>query len=259
MPNLEYQLITSTPWKEGDEPQDGLGRYDGQHWVISNCIIDLTDWPHYKTDEAIGVTWGSSATFTNCIIRGAGKLVLCGCGDDDKVPVETGKTVIFRNCILEDFSRRGPEVQDSMICQMYDCMISGWGWHEKFDTRAFGSWAHKGGRIYAKNCLFLNKGSVKPWYWLLDHLYHFGQAVNERGFFKALIHRDAWLSGYKRAFTAGPDGYVQAEHCFASKGLVVDNHTSPMSETEALERLKGFAELKKRLSGQLGWPYKEDK
>ena len=245
MPIIENKLITTTPWKEGDKPKDALGMCNGMHWDIKNCIIDLTDWPAYKTDEACGITWGSSARFENCLIRGAGKLILCGCGDDEWVDKERGKHVEFHKCVFENFGRRAPEVQDGMTCAMYDCLIQGWGFYEKFDTRVFAAWAHKGGSIYAEKCVFLPQYSVRPWYWLKDHWNHFWQCVNERGFFRALFHRDAWLSGYKRALTAGPDGVVKAVNCYAPRGYVIDNHEKPMDAMIAMVKyheLTGMAE-----------------
>lgn len=268
MPIIENKLITDTPWVEGDEPKDGLGMCNGMHWDIKNCIIDLTDWPMYKTDEAAAVTWGSSATFENCVIRGAGKLILCGCGDDpdeakseeirQKILAERGKTVTFKNCILENFGRRGPEVQDGMIVNMHDCLVFNWGCNDKFDTRAFGAWAHKGGEINAYDTLFLKGERPTLKHWFQDHIKHFGQAVNERGFFRALFHRDAWLSGYKRALTAGPDGTVHAMHCYTTAGLVVDNHDNPMSSEESYSRLMTLVEIKKRLGRELNWDYQGD-
>ena len=88
----------------------------------------------------MGVVWGSSAVFRRCVIRGAGKLVLCGSGDTDKLNVERGKTVIFEDCILEDFGRRGPEAQSGMRVMLRGCLIRNWGAPDRFDVRSFASW-----------------------------------------------------------------------------------------------------------------------
>lgn len=85
----------------------GLGISDGEDWLVEDCIIDLSSCPLDQLDEAVGVTWGSSAVFRRCVIRGAGKLVLCGSGDAAKAAMERGKVAIFEDCILEDFGRRG--------------------------------------------------------------------------------------------------------------------------------------------------------
>ena len=105
----------------------GLGMSDGQSWLVEDCLIDLSACPLEGLDEAVGVTWGSRALFRRCVIRGAGKLLLCGSGDADKLAVERGKTVIFEDCILEDFGRRGPEVQSCMRVILRRCLIRNWG------------------------------------------------------------------------------------------------------------------------------------
>lgn len=258
MPIIENKLITKTDWKPGDDPCDGIDMSNGMQWDIKNCIVDMTNAEEGTVDEACGITRGSSATFENCVIRGAGKLILCGCGDEEWVEKERGKVVTFKNCILENFCRRGPEVQDGMIVRMYDCMVFNWGYNDKFDTRAFGAWAHKDGRIEAHDTLFLkgNKPTLKHWF--QDHWNHFWQCVNERGFFRALFRRDAWLSGYKRALTAGPDGTVRAHHCYFTKGLVTDHNDNPMSSSEAYTRLTWLINMKKRLGKQLEWDYQGD-
>ena len=70
----------------------GLDMSNGQDWLVEDCIIDLSAYPLGQMDEAVGITWGSSAAFRRCIIRGAGKLVLCGAGDVEAVPKKSGKT-----------------------------------------------------------------------------------------------------------------------------------------------------------------------
>ena len=49
----------------------GLDMSNGQDWLVEDCIIDLSAYPLGQMDEAVGITWGSSATFRRCIIRGA--------------------------------------------------------------------------------------------------------------------------------------------------------------------------------------------
>lgn len=105
----------------------GLDMSNGQDWLVEDCLIDLSACPLDQLDEAVGVVWGSSAVFRRCVIRGAGKLVLCGSGDTDKLNVERGKTVTFEDCILEDFGRRGPEAQSGMRVMLRGCLIRNWG------------------------------------------------------------------------------------------------------------------------------------
>lgn len=215
---------------------DGIGLYHEEYCHVHDCIIDLSACALDTLDEALGITYGAHGLVENCVIRGAGKLVLCGCGDDEKVPVETGKGVTFKHCLFENFSRRGPEVQNGMVAVLSHCVVRNWGEPERFTQRAFGAWAHKGGRIIAQHSVFIN--DVRPGfrYWFADHIGHLGQAINERGW-KGLFTRDAWLSGYKRALTAGPDGYVEARQCFADEGLVMDNAIGTMSDEHAMHLL----------------------
>ena len=118
---------------------DGLCLCDGQEYWVHDCYIDLQDNPLDDLDEALGITYGSHGLVERCVIRGAGKLVLCGCGDDDKVPLETGKSVIFRNCIFEQGGRRFPEVQDGMRITLQRCLIQEWGKKSRFIDRSFGA------------------------------------------------------------------------------------------------------------------------
>ena len=147
--SLAGQTITAP-----DAGGHGLDMSNGQDWLVEDCLIDLSACPLDKLDEAVGVTWGSSAVFRRCVIRGAGKLVLCGSGDTDKVNIERGKTVIFEDCILEDFGRRGPEAQSGMRVMLRGCLIRNWCAPDRFDVRSFGAWAHHGGSIEAVDCVF---------------------------------------------------------------------------------------------------------
>lgn len=257
MPIIENKLITSIDWKPGYDPRDAIGMSNGMHFDVKNCIIDLTDAEDGTVDEAVGCTKGSSATIENCVIRGVGKAILCGSGDEKDVEKERGKVVTFKNCIIENFCRRGPEVQDGMIVRMYDCMVFNWG-NDKFDTRAFGAWAHDDGLIEAHDTLFIKGKGPSIVHWFKDHWNHFWQCVNERGFFRALFHRDAWASGYRRALTAGPDGIVRAHHCYFTKGLVTDHNDNPMSSSDAYYQLTKLIAMKKRLGKQLDWDYQGD-
>lgn len=255
MPSIENALICSTPYIEGQDPPDALGLSKQNYWDIHRCIVDLTNWPMDKEDEAVGITWGASATFVNCVIRGAAKNILCGCGDDEKVPVEKGKRVTFDHCIIEDFCRRGPEVQDGMECIMRHCLIRNWGRNAKFDTRAFGGWAHKGGTIYAEDCIFINDNSPTFSNNLRDHWHHFWQCMKERGLL-GLFHRDAYMSGYRRALTKGPDGSISAYNCYAGDGLVIDGHVGAyMTEARRNELFSQLCKLREELGIELDWNY----
>lgn len=239
--------------------KDGLGIHEEEYFHVHDCIIDLSSVALKDMDEAFSPTWGAHGLVERCLIRGAGKLILCGCGDDPdedpKVLREIGKKVVFRDCVLEDFGRRGPEVQDCMEVTMERCLVRNWGIASRFDTRAFGAWAHTGGRIHAEDCIF-QQSTFWPGFlpWLKDHWHHFWQCVNERGIIHALFHRDAWLSGYRRGLTASFDGYVEAIHCMATdKRIVIDSHvlSTPMSYQEARALMLELEDMVDRLVGAL--------
>lgn len=250
MPSIRLQRITAPAQIAGD----GLGLADGQHWDVTDSIIDLSEWPVWALDEAAAVTWGSSATFTRCVIRGAGKLVLCGCGDADKVSVESGKRVKFVDCILEDFGRRGPEVQDGMRVYLRDCLIRNWGRPDRFTVRNFGAWAHHGGRIDAAGCVFWQDGFLRPWgqFWR-DLAAHVGQAWDDEGL-RGLLRPTTYLPGVCRGLLATAGGTAWAWHCWRNHWWIAlpwRHTTAMMSEAEAMERVRGLEEMAARLDAEL--------
>ena len=193
MREVRHQRITAP-----DASGHGLGISDGQPWLVEDCVIDLSACPLEGLDEAVGITWGSRALFRRCVIRGAGKLLLCGSGDADKLAVERGKTVIFEDCLLEDFGRRGPEVQSCMRVILRRCLIRNWGEPGRFAVRAFAAWAHHGGRIEAYACVFDQPRFWRGWRLMArDWLAHLGQAWNDEGL-RGLLRPAGWLPGVCR-------------------------------------------------------------
>ena len=88
----------------GPGPQgDGITCCEPEEFLIKDCVIDLSQCDLDSIDEALGITWGAGGRVEHCLIRGAGKLILCGSGDADKKSVEWGKTVTFNECIFENF------------------------------------------------------------------------------------------------------------------------------------------------------------
>ena len=226
-----FEYITAPTKPDGKH--DAMGLKSDVHYTIHDCIIDLSGCELATLDEALGITLGAHGHVENCVIRGAGKLVLCGCGDDpaDNPDVirEQGKCVTFKHCLFENFGRRGPEVQGGMMAVLSYCVVRNWGLPSRFDTRAFAAWAHKGGKIIAQHTVFAQEHTPSLWCRIRDHIGHFGQAINDRGL-AGMFHRDAWLSGYRRALTAGPDGKVEANQCYGP-GLVIDNHVAPHDQS----------------------------
>jgi pectate lyase len=207
---------------------DGLGLWDGCDYKVINCTIDMSD--AEDCDEAVAITYGASATFTNCIIRGAGKLALCGSGDSSVANKENGKHVLFDHCILENCGRRAPEVQAGMEVILDHCLIRNWADPGFFSVRGFGAWAHHGGRILARNCVFWQDSfhfSFK------DMFNHVGQAVNDRGLLQ-IFNLKNYRPGCCRALTAGVDGCVEAVNCYASKWwLSIEGMDDKMGKDEA--------------------------
>lgn len=254
---IERKRITMPSSKGGD----GLPLCDGQYWVIRDSIVDLSACPLCLIDEAAGITWGSSALFENCVIRGAGKLVLCGCGDKAHVAEETGKSVTFIHCILEDAARRLPEVQDGMHAILQGCLVRNWGEPERFNydpehpDRAFGAWAHGGGSLSAVGCVFWQDGFARPWgqFWR-DIAHHVGQAVNDEGLL-ALLNPRTYMPGVCRGLTASAGGYASAQRCWANKWWISlgQNAAAGMTRAEAFELIADLEEMADRLEREL--PY----
>lgn len=211
------------------EQGDGLCLWDGSLHIVENCFIDLNGCSLDDIDEALSITYGSSAEIRNCVIRGAGKLVLCGCGDKEIAPRERGRTVKFDHCILEDFGRRGPEVQDGMIVSLQSCLIRNWGDPDRFTVRSFGAWAHgEGSAILAQDCIFIQENGRFGKHWFKDLIGHIGQAWNDSKF-AGLFSKNAWRPGNCRGLVASDGGVVQAMNCYASAGVVLEHQYGSMT------------------------------
>ena len=249
------------PGQLGDEftYDDGLGLVkEGETYLVEDCIIDLSDLPLDDLDEAMACTYGASAVYRRCVIRGAGKLVLCGCGDDSKVPVETGKRVEFYNCILEDGGRRLPEVQDGMEVVMHGCLIRNWGAADRFSVRNFAGWAHRGGRIDAINCVFWQDSFWRPLkQMIVDLCNQIGEAWNTERL-RGLFRLSTWIPGVCKGLLATDGGEAHAWQCWKNKWWIVFpwKSTAQMDETDAkiiivnLETMA--AELDARLPKEAG-------
>ena len=225
-------------WPTPLNVDDGVGiAVPNEMLYLHDCIIDLDNLPLKNQDEAVAVTWGSSARIVNCVIRNAGKLILLGSGDEDHRADEEKKEVTLEYCLLEQFGRRGPEVQCGMICNLKNCIIRNWGWSDQFTVRSFGAWAHDGGIINATNCVFVNENTLHLRQRIQDRIYHISQAVQDNGI-KALFKKLTYTAGWKRGLTASDTGKVTATHCYASDNVIVQNNTNPMKEAEAEELAK---------------------
>lgn len=227
------------PGQLGDEftHDDGLGMYkEGESYLVEDCIIDFSDLPLDQQDEATATTFGAAATYKRCVIRGAGKLVLCGSGNDDKIPVEAGKKVEFIDCILENFGRRGPEAQDGMQVLMHGCLIRNWGASDRFTVRNFGAWAHRSGRIDAVGCVFWQDSFWRPLRQMIaDVCDHIGQAWNDEGI-RGLLRLSTWIPGVCKGLLATNGGEAYAWTCWKNKWWIAlpwRHTTAKMDETDA--------------------------
>lgn len=252
--NINGKLITS-PGDQGD----GLCLWDGEFHTVENCLIDLSGYDLADIDEAASITYGSSAIFRNCLIRGAGKLVLCGSGDKAVADRERGKTVLFDHCILEQFGRRGPEVQAGMQVRMDNCLIRNWGRSDRFTVRSFGAWAHGDGScITAINCIFMQENGKYGKHWFKNLIGHIGQAWNDRKF-AGLFSKDAWRPGNCRGLVASDGGTVVAHNCYAMPDwVVIENLVDEMDSYTATQCMFNLEAMKYRLCTRFGQPYEID-
>lgn len=121
---LENLNINNTFLQADGAWPGGLELFDGRQHSLRNCVIDLSNVELEKMDEALSFSWGCFGEVSNCVIHGAGKLVLLGCGDVDKLEVEREREIFFSNCIFENFSQRAPEVQNGMRAILKNCLVS---------------------------------------------------------------------------------------------------------------------------------------
>lgn len=235
-----------------DGEHDGAGSYHkGELLLFEDCLIDMSDYALDQMDEAVGVTWGASAEFVRCVIRGAGKLFLIGSGDDDHVKDDNETVVVLRECILEDFGRRGPEVQSGARCFLRDCLVRNWGTPDRFTVRSFGAWAHRGGYIRATNTLFVN--NVKPplRQSVTDRVNHFFQAIKDEGL-SAILDPLTYASGVCRGLTCADTGLVEAYHCYDQLGqIIVQGNFNPMPFEEAKQRMEHLMDIYHRVCMEL--------
>ena len=209
---------------------DGIGFCDGRNHLVRNCIIDFTAIPLDGQDEAASCTWGSQARFERCWIRGAGKLILCGSGDEDREEKELGRHIILEDCLLENFGRRGPEVQSGMVCEIERCVIREWGDPNRFSVRNFASWAHNDGVILAHDCVW-----QQTWKWnnlIRDICAQVGQAWNDEGLF-GVLRPTTWMPGIMHALRATDGGHVSASNCAAPWWCIVEGKDGRMNATDA--------------------------
>jgi len=127
---------------------------------------------------------------------------------------------------------------------MRRCLIRNWGHSYRFDTRAFGAWAHLGGRIHAESCVFWQDRLWHGfWHWIRDFIGHVGQCFNGGRFGL----RDLFMPGTWRGLTAGPGGMVSAEFCYRNnRRIQIEGHKGPwMPEPYAMELVARLEALRR--------------
>jgi hypothetical protein len=142
--------------------------------------------------------------------------------------------VVLEDCIIQNFSRRGPEAKFQYKVNMRRCLIRNWSHPDFFHVRSFGAWAHAGGDIYAESCVFWQDKFFNGHFWE-DLGNHIGEAWNEGSW----DPRDYLMPGVCRGLTAGPGGTVQAVDCYAPWFVQIQNHKGPrMAKKYALELIE---------------------
>lgn len=196
--------------------------------VIRNCIIDFSNIPHYKQDEALVGIYGAQVTVEDSVVIGSIKAMLCGNGDYPSIDRELGEwnlnRVLFLGC-----GRRCPEAQDGVRVTMNHCIVENWG--EAFDVRAFGAWAHSGASIVAKNCVFAQRTPIfsSVGRFLVDIGNHFGEAWNDRP--SPFI--DYVLPGTMRGAVESANGTIQLESCYSTSSFTrLQNHKNPRTSKD---------------------------
>ena len=166
--------------------------------------------------------------------------------------MERGKVVIFEGCILEDFGRRGPEVQSGMRVILRDCLIRNWGAPGRFDVRAFGAWAHHGGHIDAEACVFVQPCFWRGWRVMVgDWLAHLGQAWNDEGL-HGVLRLANWLPGVCRGLVATAGGHVRTRHCYATPWWIrLEARHGDMSQEDAVEMVRRLEAMRQDMERRL--------
>lgn len=198
--------------------------------TIENCIFDLSKYAKSQQDEMVSCIQGSKGEIKNCIFINGIKAILVGNGDHPIYDHYQNRWYMH-NCVILNAGRRCPEVKDGATLYMTHCWIHNWG--RTFDTRAFGAWANRGGKIIAENCIFTQSGgrlSLGIKNTIKDIANHVGEAYNTQGI-KALFKPSSYRQGITRGLTAdtASGGFVLASKCYTNKDWIrIENHENPL-------------------------------
>lgn len=224
--------------------EDGAtARGPGRVTIISDRVFDFRDYPTARQDEVISGVDGASVRLQRCVILGGIKAVLAGNGDHPGNDMRFGHWEM-EDCVIMGAGRRCPEAQDFVELTMRRCWIHNWG--RAFDVRAFGGWAHRGGRIAAEHCLFTQSGGI----WSLglrttlrDIIAHVGQAWNDDGP-GGLLRWQTYLPGVCRGLMGNTGGLAIATKCYRNRRWIrVENCNEFLSSAAAREVVSGIDAL----------------
>lgn len=217
--------------KEDGATAQGPGRVT----VISDRVFDFRDYPTAKQDEVISGVNGAIVRMQRCVILGGIKAVLAGNGDNPGHDMRFGHWEM-EDCIIMGAGRRCPEVQDFVELTMRRCWIHNWG--RAFDVRAFGGWAHRGGRLVAEDCLFTQSGGIFSLglrTTIADIFAHIGQAWNDEGL-SGLLRARTYLPGVCRGLTSSTGGLALASRCYRNRRWIRLENCDPfIGSAEALQ------------------------
>ncbi|WP_022655542.1 hypothetical protein [uncultured Desulfovibrio sp.] len=220
--------------------------------IIRDRIFDFRAVPHDEQDEVLSGVDGGVVTMERCVILGGIKAILAGNGDHPGNDMRYADWSL-EDCVIIGAGRRCPEAQDGAYVTMRRCWIHDWG--QTFDVRAFGAWAHRGGKIIAEDCLFTQSGGLLGFGLrnsLTDIGNHIGQAVNDHGL-RAVFWPRTWLPGICRGLTADTGGLVLATRCYRNRGWIrIDGCNSYLSRVEAHAIVQNIEAVCPDVRGRLG-------
>lgn len=225
----------------GPETPEGDGLVASGPRTVTDVRQRVYDWracPKDIQDEIVSGVDGAVVRLSGVVILGGIKAILAGNGDHPINDIRHARWHM-EDCVIIGAGRRCPEAQDGTTVTMRRCWVHDWG--QAFDVRAFGAWAHRGGRIVAEDCLFTQSGgrlALGLRNSLADVAKHIGQAVNDNGL-AALLRPRTYLPGVCRGLTADTGGLVLATRCFRNRPWIRIDNCDPFMSRDAARRIVG--------------------
>lgn len=219
---------------------------------IRRRIFDFRDYPRGDQDEVLSGVNGAVVRLYGCVILGGIKAILAGNGNHPGEDMARARWELD-SCVIMGAGRRCPEAQDGATVTMRRCWIHDWG--QAFDVRAFGAWAHRGGRVIAEDCLFTQSGGLLELglrNTLADIGNHVGQAVNDHGL-RAVLWPSSWRPGVCRGLTADTGGLALSTRCYRNRPwIIVEGCNQWMSREQALDTVLHLEDVCPDVQDRLG-------